>query len=166
MMRPQFKLFRFCFCFFFRRNYSREQSRACKGYSLKCDKGMTTHIFSFDEIWTRKNLTTFGLHPVTTLFERGTECEYIHSKGNLSALSNAVSGQVVRRIGRELFDLKARGDIFLNHPVHAAETEYIHLVKPDLGVLPHTTLLSLSYALDNLTPVIDIRQAHLALYSV
>ena len=70
------------FDFFFRRKCSREQSRACKGYSLKCDKGMTNHIFSFDEIWTRKNLTTFGLHPVTTLFERGTECEYIHSKGN------------------------------------------------------------------------------------
>ena len=70
------------FGFFFRMKYSREQSRACKGYSLKCDKGMTNHIFSFDEIWTRKNLTIFYLHPVTTLFERGTECEYIHSKGN------------------------------------------------------------------------------------
>ena len=31
----------------------------------------------------------------------------------MSTLSNAVSGKVVRRIGRELFDLKARGDIFL-----------------------------------------------------
>ena len=36
----------------------------------------------------------------------------------LSALSNAVSSKVVRRIGRELFDLKARGDIFFNHPVY------------------------------------------------
>ena len=31
----------------------------------------------------------------------------------LSPLSNDVSGKVVQRIGRELFDLKARGDIFL-----------------------------------------------------
>ena len=30
----------------------------------------------------------------------------------MSALSNAVSGKVVRLISRELFDLKARGDIF------------------------------------------------------
>ena len=36
--------------FFFRRKCSREQSRACQGYSLKCDKRMTNHIFSFDEI--------------------------------------------------------------------------------------------------------------------
>ena len=35
----------------------------------------------------------------------------------LSALSNALSSKVVRRIGRELFDLKTRGDIFFNHPV-------------------------------------------------
>ena len=42
-----------------------------------------------------------------------TECEYIHSKGKLSALSDGVSGKVVQRIARELFDLKARGDIFL-----------------------------------------------------
>ena len=43
---------------------------------------------------------------------------WIHSfERKLSALSNAVSGKVVRRIGRELFDLKARGDIFFNHPV-------------------------------------------------
>ena len=35
----------------------------------------------------------------------------------LFPLSNGVSGKVVQRIGRELFDLKARGDIFLNHPV-------------------------------------------------
>ena len=34
----------------------------------------------------------------------------------LSALSNAVSGKVVRLIGRELFDLKARGDIFFESP--------------------------------------------------
>ena len=34
----------------------------------------------------------------------------IHSfERTLSTLSNAVSGKVVRRIGRELFDLKARG---------------------------------------------------------
>ena len=39
---------------------------------------------------------------------------WIHSsERKLSALSNAVSGKVVRRIGRELLDLKARGDIFL-----------------------------------------------------
>ena len=38
------------FGFFFRRKCSREQSRACKGYSLKGDKGMTNNIFSFDEI--------------------------------------------------------------------------------------------------------------------
>ena len=31
----------------------------------------------------------------------------------LSALSNAASCKVVQQIGRELFDLKARGDIFL-----------------------------------------------------
>ena len=38
----------------------------------------------------------------------------------LSPLSNGVSCKVVQRIGRELFDLKARGDIFfLNHPVEA-----------------------------------------------
>ena len=36
----------------------------------------------------------------------------------LFPLSNGVSGKVVQRIGRELFDLKARGDIFLNHPVY------------------------------------------------
>ena len=34
----------------------------------------------------------------------------------LSGLSNAVSGKVVRLIGRELFDLKARGDIFFESP--------------------------------------------------
>ena len=38
-------------------------------------------------------------------------------KEKLSALSNAVSCKVVQRIGRELFDLNARGDIFMNHPV-------------------------------------------------
>ena len=42
----------------------------------------------------------------------------IHSfEKKLFALSNDVSGKVVRRIGRELFDLKARGDIVFNHPV-------------------------------------------------
>ena len=35
----------------------------------------------------------------------------------LSALSNAASCKVVQQIGRELFDLKARGDFFFNHPV-------------------------------------------------
>ena len=34
----------------------------------------------------------------------------------MSALSNAVSGKVVRLAGRELFDLKARGDIFFESP--------------------------------------------------
>ena len=34
----------------------------------------------------------------------------------LSALSNAVSGKVVRLIGRESFHLKARGDIFFESP--------------------------------------------------
>ena len=34
----------------------------------------------------------------------------------LSPLSNGVSGKVVQRIGRELFDLKARGDIFFESP--------------------------------------------------
>ena len=55
-------------------------------WRLCCGKGMTKQRVlvrrNLSEIWTRKNLTTFGLQPVTTLFERGTECEYIHSKGN------------------------------------------------------------------------------------
>ena len=34
----------------------------------------------------------------------------------LSPLSNGVSGKVVQRIGRELFDLKAGGDIFFESP--------------------------------------------------
>ena len=34
----------------------------------------------------------------------------------LFPLSNGVSGKVVQRIGRELFDLKARGDIFFESP--------------------------------------------------
>ena len=34
----------------------------------------------------------------------------------LSALSNSVPGKVVQRISRELFDLKARGDIFFESP--------------------------------------------------
>ena len=42
----------------------------------------------------------------------------MHSfEGKLSALSNGLSCKVVQRIDRELFDLKARGDIFFNHPV-------------------------------------------------
>ena len=106
------------FVFFFRRKCSREQSRACKGYSLKCDKGMTNHIFSFDEIWTRKNLTTFGLHPVTTLFKRGTECEYIHSKGNcplfqMPYLAKSYDASVVSYL-----TWKLGVTFFLNHPVY------------------------------------------------
>ena len=104
------------FGFFFRRKCSREQSRACKCYSLKCDKGMTNHIFSFDEIWTRKNLTTFGLHPVTTLFEKGSECEYIHSKGNcpffqMPYLAKSYDASVVSYLTWNL------GVTFFNHPV-------------------------------------------------
>ena len=104
------------FVFFFRRKYSREQSRACKDYSLKCDKGMTNHIFSFDEIWACKNLTTFGLHPVTTLFERGTECEYIHSKGNcpffqMPYLAKSYDASVV-----SYFTWKLGVTFFFNHP--------------------------------------------------
>ena len=41
----------------------------------------------------------------------------MHSfKRKLSALSNAVSCNVVQYIGRELFGLKARGDIFFESP--------------------------------------------------
>ena len=108
----------FVLFFFFRRKCSREQSRACKGYSLKCDKGMANHIFSFDEIWTHKNLTAFWFAPCDDAIWKGSRV-WIHSfERKLCALSNAVSGKVVRRIGRELFDLKARGDIFFNHPVY------------------------------------------------
>ena len=109
------------FDFFFRRKCSREQSRACKGYSLKCDKGMTNHIFSFDEIWTRKNLTTFGLHPVTTLFERETECEYIHSKGNcplfqMPYLAKSYDASVVSYL-----TWKLGVTFFFNHPVYSIQ---------------------------------------------
>ena len=38
----------------------------------------------------------------------------------LFPLSNGVSGKVVQRIGRELFDLKARGDIFFESPCISA----------------------------------------------
>ena len=55
-------------------------------WRLCCDKGMTKQSVlvcrNLSEIRTRKDLTTFGLQPVTTLFEMETECEYIHSKGN------------------------------------------------------------------------------------
>ena len=45
---------------------------------------------------------------------------WIHSfERKLSALSNAVYCKVVQRMSRELFGLKARGDIFLNHPVYS-----------------------------------------------
>ena len=85
-------------------------------WRLCCDKGMAKQSVlvrrNLSEIRTRKNLTTFGLQPVTTLFERGTECEYIHSNGNCPLFSNAVPGKVVRRISRKLFGLKARGHIF------------------------------------------------------
>ena len=54
----------------------------------------------------------------------------------LFALSNAVSCKVVQRIGRELFDLKARGDIFFNHPIYifclvpiyVEENVFLHLL--------------------------------------
>ena len=89
----------------------------CKACFLKCDTGTTKHIFPFDEKSEHaKKPTAFVLQPLTTLFEMEIECECIHSKGNLFPLSNGVSGKIVQRIGRELFDLKARGDIFLNHP--------------------------------------------------
>ena len=39
---------------------------------------------------------------------------------------SAVSGKVVRRIGRELFDLNGRGDIFfLNHPYNTASVRIL-----------------------------------------
>ena len=48
----------------------------------------------------------------------------IHSfERKLSALSNGVS---CKRIGRELFDLKARGNIFFNHPVDRCLDRYTY----------------------------------------
>ena len=91
------------------------------------------HIFSFDEIWSRKNLTTFGLHPFDDAIWKGNRV-WIHSfERKLPALSNAVSGKVVRRIGCEVFDLKARGDIFLNHPVKMGREWNELLEMPNLG---------------------------------
>ena len=106
--------------FSFWRKCSREPSRAvlCKAYSLKlkCDKGMAKLISLVrrnrntqktddclfaacdDTIWNGNRVWTHS-------FER-----------KLFALSNAVSCKVVQRIGRELFDLKARGDIFYESP--------------------------------------------------
>ena len=43
-------------------------------------------------------------------------CDRNLSDRKVSALSNAVYGNVVRLIDRELFDLKARGDIFFESP--------------------------------------------------
>ena len=54
----------------------------------------------------------------------------------LSPLSNGVYGKVVQRIGRELFDLNARGDIFLitqYHPVNS----YLAFRRRDNWFLPH-----------------------------
>ena len=50
--------------------------------SLNAIQGRQNTFSHFDEIWTRKNLTTFGLKPLTTTFETEAECEYSHSKGN------------------------------------------------------------------------------------
>ena len=71
------------------------------------------------EIWTPKNLTTFGLQPVTTLFERETECEYIHSTGNcplfqMPYLANSYDSSVVSYL-----TWKLGVTYFFNYPVYA-----------------------------------------------
>ena len=61
---------------------------------------------------------TFGLHPVTTLFERGTKCEYIHSKGNwpffhMPYLAKSYDASVV-----SYSTSKLGVTFFFNHPVY------------------------------------------------
>ena len=73
---------------------------------------------NMSQIWTRKNLTTFGLQLVTTLFERGNECEYIHSKGNcplfqMPYLAKSYDASVVSYL-----TWKLGVTFFLNHPVY------------------------------------------------
>ena len=99
--------------------------RGCFAYILQikwrlcCDKGMTKQSVRRNpsEIWTRKNLTTFGLQPVTTLFERETECEYIYSTGNcplfqMPYLAKSYDSSVVSYL-----TWKLGVTYFLNHPV-------------------------------------------------
>ena len=90
-------------------------------WRLCCGKGMTKQIVlvcrNLSKIWTRENLTTFGLQPVTTLFERRTECEYIHSKGNcplfqMPCLAKSYDTSVVSYLAWKL-----GVTFFLNHPV-------------------------------------------------
>ena len=63
----------------------------------------------------------------------------IHSfDRKLSALSNAVSGKVVRLIGRELFDLIARGDIFFESPCRCPTLRDAQFYRVGCGVLSIT----------------------------
>ena len=100
-------------------------------WRLCCDKGMTKQSVlvrrNLSQIWTRKNLTTFGLQLVTTLFERGTECEYIHSKGNcplfqMPYLAKSYDASVVSYLAWKL-----GVTFFLNHPVYSTSTMLIML---------------------------------------
>ena len=104
------------FVFFFRRKCSRELSRACKGYSLNAIKGWQ---IIFSRSTKSEHAKTWRLL-VCTLWRR-------YLKGEPS-VNTFIWQEIVRsfkcRIWQsrtthhhELFDLKARGDIFFNHPV-------------------------------------------------
>ena len=102
--------------FSFWRKCSREPSRAvsCKAFSFKskCGKGMAKLIFLV-----RRNLNTqkpddYLSAACDDTIWNGNRMSIHSFERKLSALSNAVSCNVAQRIGRELFDLNARGDIF------------------------------------------------------
>ena len=103
MMWPQFKLFRFCFFSLGGNVHVSSQvhakvtpSNAIKGWQI---------IFSRST--KSEHAKTWRLL-VCTLWRRYLKGNrvWLHSfERKLSALSNAISGKVVRRIGRELFDL-------------------------------------------------------------
>ena len=86
-------------------------------WRLCCDKEMTKQKCSRSSksVW---NLNTqkpddFWFAACDDAIWKGNRV-WIHSfERKLSALSNGVSGKVVQRISFKLFDLKARGDIFL-----------------------------------------------------
>ena len=56
----------------------------------------------------------------------------------LSSLSNGVFGKVVQRTDRELFDLKARGDIFLKITLYIYSTYIVHILYTYLYVCTMT----------------------------
>ena len=80
-------------------------------------KGWQKKVFSFVEIRLKsEHAKTWRLLVILDAIWKGNRVWIYSFDRKLSALSNAVSSKVVRLIGRELFDLKARGDIFFESP--------------------------------------------------